>query len=90
MERHHGRHQHEPPAARRAPYLRRCAQEVIEVTDPASVDESKLFANGAVVDAIGVGVAQSARNGWLSGRIYLVILYARYFEHPGVTRTLAR
>jgi uncharacterized protein YkwD len=54
-------------------------KEVIEVTDPATVDESKLFADGAVVDAIGVGVAQSARDGWLSGRTYLVILYGRYY-----------
>jgi len=52
--------------------------ERIEVTDPTTVDESKRFADGAIVDAIGVGVAQSAQDGWLSGRIYMVILYARH------------
>lgn len=63
-------------AARRR--YRHIGMERIEVTDPATVDESKRFADGAIVDAIGVGVAQSARDGWLSGRIYMVILYARY------------
>ena len=56
----------------------RVEMERIEVTDPTTVDESKRFADGAVVDAIGIGVAQSGRDGWLSGRIYMVILYARY------------
>lgn len=63
-------------------------KEVIEVTDPESVDESKLFAAGSIVDAIGVGVAQSARDGWLSGRIYMVILYGRYptYKDPDWSR----
>ncbi len=56
----------------------RINKQVIEVTDPATVDESKLFSAGAIVDAIGVGVAQSAQDGWLSGRVYVVILYARH------------
>lgn len=57
---------------------RRVEKKIVEVTDPAHVDESNLFADGDIVEAIGVGVAQSPPDSALAGRIFMVILFAPY------------
>lgn len=56
----------------------RVEKRMVEVTDPERVDESHLFADGDIVEAIGVGVAQAAPAGPLAGRTFMVVLFARY------------
>lgn len=51
---------------------------VVQIDDPAHMDVGTALEEDALVDNIGVGVAQSSRAGLLSGRIWLVVLYAGY------------